>query len=76
MKSISLRLKKAIIIGTTAVMMLSLIPDGLKPQSWFITGLFNVEDRYDEDEITIIKDSEEDIQFSFGIVELFRRIFS
>ncbi len=76
MKHISLKLKKSIIIGTTAVMMLSFIPVKPNSQSWFITGLFELEESSNDSDITIIKDDEEDIDFGFGIVDLFKRIFS
>lgn len=76
MKHISLKLKKSIIIGTTAVMMLSFIPVKPNSQIWFITGLFELEESSNDSDITIIKDDEEDIDFGFGIVDLFKRIFS
>ena len=76
MKHISLKLKKSIIIGTTAAMMLSFIPVKPNSQSWFITGLFELEESSNDTDITIIKDDEEDIDFGFGIVDLFKRIFS
>lgn len=76
MKHISLKLKKSIIIGTTAAMMLSFIPVKPNSQSWFITGLFELEESSNDSDITIIKDDEEDIDFGFGIVDLFKRIFS
>ena len=61
MKHISLKLKKSIIIGTTAAMMLSFIPVKPNSQSWFITGLFELEESSNDSDITIIKDDEEDI---------------
>lgn len=76
MKHISLKLKKSIIIGTTAAIMLSFIPVKPNSQSWFITGLFELEEISNDSDITIIKDDEEDIDFGFGIVDLFKRIFS
>ena len=76
MKHISLKLKKSIIIGTTAAMMLSFITVKPNSQSWFITGLFELEESSNDSDITIIKDDEEDIDFGFGIVDFFKRIFS
>ena len=76
MKHISLKLKKSIIIGTTAAIMLSFIPVKPNSQSWFITGLIELEEISNDSDITIIKDDEEDIDFGFGIVDLFKRIFS
>lgn len=74
------KIKKAFIIGVTAIMLLAVLPNNKNeannPNSWFITGAFSFDDDTDNSGITVITDSEEDIEFSFGIVELFKRIFS
>jgi hypothetical protein len=38
--------------------------------------LFELEESSNDSDITIIKDDEEDIDFGFGIVDFFKRIFS
>ena len=67
------KLKKSIIIGITAVTLLSCVCAKALPQSWFITGsFFSTED---DEVITVINDENEDVSFRFGLFDLIARLF-
>lgn len=75
MKAIAGRLKKSLIIGLSAVVLLSAVPTAKNfEQSWFIT-FFSVLQHDDNNSITVINDSDEHIEFGFGLFDLFKRIF-
>lgn len=67
------KLKKSIIIGITAVTLLSCVCAKALPQSWFITGsFFSTED---DEVITVINDENEDVSFRFGLFDLIAHLF-
>ena len=74
MNSIISKLRKSLIIGVTAVILLSAVSTkSIMPQSWFITGTFFSDE--DSDTITVINDDSEDIEFRFGLFDLIARLF-
>ena len=63
MKTICGKMKKAIIIGVSAVMLFAALPTDANtdqlPNSWFITGSFSFDDDSENGGITVITDKEE-----------------
>ena len=68
------KLKKSIIIGITAVTLLSCVCAKALPQSWFITGSF-FSDEDSSNSVTVINDDSEDVEFGFGLFDLIARLF-
>lgn len=76
MKTKTDRLKRSFIIGLSAIVMISAVPSSrLSEQSWFIS-FFGRSERDSNSSITVIDDSSEDVEFGFGLFDLFRYLFS
>lgn len=80
MKQIISRSKKAVIIAFSFFMMFSAVSQSSveKPltQSWFITGSFLSDIETENEHITVVYDDQQDIEFSFGIFDFFKNLFS
>ncbi len=80
MKNRISKLRRSFFIGVSALMIASAVfgsqPDESSVQGWFITGSFLHQYENDIGGIAVINDDSEDVEFGFGIVDLFRKIFS
>ena len=79
MRSKLSRLKTAVIIGAACIYALSFFTgsdDNANLQSWFITGTSFYEEISDDCETVVVNDKDSEVEFSFGLFELFRKIFS
>lgn len=66
------KLKKSLIIGVSAVIVLSSLSfDSPQSNSWFITGWLKVKPRT----ITVINDDNEEIEFRFGLLDFIKSWF-
>ncbi len=74
MNSIISKLRKSLVIGVSAVILLSAVSQSVLPQSWFITGTF-FSDEDSSNSVTVINDDSEDVEFGFGLFDLIARLF-
>ncbi len=67
--------KKSLITGFIAAVMLSSLSlgDNAENESWFVTGSI-LEEK--ENELTVIDDSDTQVEFRFGLFDLIANLFS
>ena len=79
MRSKLSRFKSAVIIGAACLYALMFFTgggDNVNVQSWFITGTSFYEEISDDCGTVVVNDNDSEVEFSFGLFELLRKIFS